>query len=155
MHTKGTQRWCMNENGCLVYFNTHFEDNLGGAHHENMQIYFTRRFPFCMIFHYMTHHFVIDRYMYNFKRFVFKSFFNWFVGVLSWVVKALGERSSSFDGDMVALFSTGTFPEKRRQNKLDNYNEWNVFISTSWQDSWEVCKLALSCLAWVWNPTQL
>ena len=57
------------------------------------------------------------------ERFGFKSFFNRFVGVLAWVVKPLGERSPSFDGDTVAQFSVGIFPELGRKHKLDDYNE--------------------------------
>ena len=56
------------------------------------------------------------------KSFVFKCFFNCFVGVLDRGVKPLGERSS-FTGDTAARFDVGTFPELGKQNKLDDYNE--------------------------------
>ena len=71
---------------------------------------------FCLtFFHYTTRHFGIERYTQKIKRFVFKSFFNSFVGVLAWVDEALGEHSN-FDGDTAARFSVGTFPELEMQN---------------------------------------
>ena len=54
---------------------------VGGSLAENVQF---SDLVFCLIFfHFTTHHFSMERYIQKIKRFVFKSFFNSFVGVLA------------------------------------------------------------------------